>query len=604
MQFAPLLMLLATAGAVDFELPDALPDNRQTVHRLADFRQNELVAVVFVGTQCPLAKLYAPRLNEIAAQFEPAGLAVVGINPNTHDSASDIAGFCAEQGCRFPILIDAQQRVADQFGATRQLEVFLLDRERKVRYHGRIDDQYAPGQHRPAPSRHDLVAAIEELLAGKPVSLGETEVAGCFIDRAEPAGMSAITYSRHIAPILARHCVECHRTGQIGPFTLTSYQDAVAWADTMRERVSSGAMPPWHADPAYGHFANERRLPDEEKQLLYDWIDTGLAEGNPADLPPVSQPSDAWCVGQPDQIVHIPEPIAVPATGIVEYSIVEMDPGFKTDTWIRSAEVMPGNRKVLHHATVVIAPPSHGGPVKTFEKSAVISGWTPGYMPLVPPPGMARKIPAGWHIYMQLHYVTTGTATTDNTSLGLVFADDVQSPVWTNFLLREDFAIQPFEANQQLEKSWQVPHDILLLSLFPHMHLRGKSFRYEAIYPNGQTEVLLSVPKYDFMWQHLYTCRSPSVCRPAPCCTAWLFTTTRPPTRTTPTPVQRSNAAHRRTTRCSTAGSSMPTCPLPVVSIRCRPPSGCRLCGSSIAPADGRSRGLSSSFTGGCCRSL
>ncbi len=510
MSFAPLLMLLAAAGPLDFELPD----DRQAIHRLSDLAENELVVVAFIGTECPLAKLYAARLNEIAERFHPTGLSVIGINPNAHDSAADIAQFVSDHGCQFPILIDADQRVADLFGASRQLEVFLLDRHRQVHYRGRIDDQYNAGQRRPEPLRHDLIEAIEEVLAGKPVTVSETEITGCFIDRAQAAGASQITYARHIAPILAKNCVECHRPGQIGPFSLTSYDDALAWADTIRERVAAGSMPPWHADPAFGSFSNERRLTDDEKQLLYDWIDTGLAAGNTAagdtaELSPAPESSGTWLIGVPDQIVPMPEPIAVPATGIVDYITVEMDPGFQTDTWLQAIEVMPGNRTVLHHATIVTAPPSHGDQIKAFEHSTVISGWVPGYTPTVLPLGMGRKIPAGWHIYMQLHYVTTGTATTDATSLGLLFAHDVQLPVWTNFLLRDGFVLKPFEANQQLEQSWRVPHDILLLSLFPHMHLRGKSFRYEAIYPDGRTEVLLSVPTYDFMWQHQYVLSQP-----------------------------------------------------------------------------------------------
>ena len=441
--------------------------------------------------------------------YAPAGVRVLAINPNAHASAAEVAEFAAQFDLRFPILRDVRGRVADQLGATRQLEIFLLDRDRRVRYHGRIDDQYEPGRRRSEPSRHDLVEAIEELLNGQSVSVDETPVAGCFIDR-DPAGeVSELTYNRDIAPILARHCMECHRPGQIGPFSLSGYDDAVAWADTIGERMSEGAMPPWHADPAHGKFANERRLSDAEKQTLLAWIDSDRAEGDSADLMPLPEFAADWTIGQPDRIVPLPEPIQVPATGIVEYITVEMDPGFTTDTWIRACEVLPGDRRVLHHATVVIAPPSQGNRTHAFEQSSVISGWTPGYKPMVSPPGSGRRIPAGWHIYMQLHYVTIGTPATDTTTIGLLLADDVQLPVWTSILLREGFVLQPFEANQQLEDCWRVPHDILLLSLFPHMHLRGKSFRYEAIYPDGGREVLLHVPHYDFMWQHQYILAEP-----------------------------------------------------------------------------------------------
>jgi peroxiredoxin len=502
-------------SAPDFELPD----QRNVPVRLADFADRQIVVVVFLGTECPLAKLYAPRLQELADAYEGRGVALVAINANAGDSAEVVARFAKNCGIGFPVLHDVDAKVADQFGATRQLEVFVLDRQRHIRYHGRVDDQFSPGVRRAAPTQAALQQAIEELLAGKPVTTPETHVAGCYIQRlpggrgsSRAADAGEITYTRHIAPILKMHCVECHRPGQIGPFSLTTYDDVVAWSDTIRERIDDGSMPPWHADPRYGHFANDRHLTDQEKSLINKWLDTELPEGAARGVPAAARLSNEWNIGPPDKIVRMPEPVQIPATGVLENIAVELDPGFTQDTWIRGTEVRPGNRSVVHHCTVFMGPPGCKHLVDSAQPGLFyFSDFVPGLMPNLLPDGFARRLPAGWHIYFSLHYVPNGTATTDQTSMGLVLARRVRHEVLTQNLLNNEFRIEPYDANKEVEQSWVVPRDLLLLSLFPHTHLRGKSFRYEAIYPGGATETLLSVPRYDFMWQHRYVLAEPKL---------------------------------------------------------------------------------------------
>ena len=341
----PTLVGSAAAEIADFELGDG----RHVAFRLSDFADKRLVVVAFIGVDCPLARLYAPRLSELADR-NAADVAFVGINSNGRDTRADVARFAKQFGCRYPILMDERHAVADQFGATRQLEVFVLDQDRRVRYHGRVDDQHGAGTRRPAPLRNDLALAIDELLAGQPVSVPETPMTGCLLDRSQPSDHGEITYRRQIAPLLARHCTACHRTGQVAPFALTSYDQVVAWSATIRERVADDVMPPWHADPAYGHFANDRRLPAVDKQMLIDWIDTGMAAGDLSSVkPPVEvaeslpQEFDRWQIGRPDVILTIPQPIDVPAQGVLDYLTVELDPGFATDHWIRGPNYALGS---------------------------------------------------------------------------------------------------------------------------------------------------------------------------------------------------------------------------------------------------------------------
>ncbi len=469
--------------------------------------------VIFLGTQCPLARLYAERLNELHVQYAERGIEFVAINSNEDDSAADVAAFADEFQLRFPFVKDEQQ-LARTFGARRQLEVFLVDRKGAVQYAGRVDDQYQPGKRLPQPTRADLQLALDDMLAGRPIAVPRTQVTGCFLNlpaEETKAANTQITYGEHIAPLLARHCVACHSPGQSGPFTLTSYADAAAWAATIRERVDTGLMPPWSADPRFGHFANERRLSDEEKRWLHAWIDGGLALG-PAVNPP-SLPASKWSIGEPDWIVRMPQPYHVPATGVVEYQHIEVDPHLPCDVWVTAAEVLPGNPSVVHHSSVFLAPA--GSPAESVAdtgplQSYVLATYVPGQVGASYPPGMAKRIPAGSVIRFVMHYTPSGQPAQDQTQLGLKFA--IRPPdmeVATKLLVDLDFKIPPGAGNFVVERSWQAEQPVLLLSMFPHMHLRGKSMTYFAEFPGGRSEILLSVPHYDFQWQHRYVLAEP-----------------------------------------------------------------------------------------------
>ncbi|HEX4147241.1 MAG TPA: redoxin domain-containing protein [Pirellulales bacterium] len=498
MSLTPILALLLSALP---DIPRELPPS-----------EKELVVVAFIGSECPLARLYAPRLSEVN---QLADVAVIGVNPNGGDSPADVERFRRQYHAEFPIVKDVGHRLGDYFGATRQLEIFLLDRDRAVRYHGRVDDQYGPGQHRPAPLRQDLLAAIDELKSGQPVSVPETPILGCSIERAPAAVAGGVTYGGAtyggaVAEIFERRCVECHRPGQIGPFSLTSYREAAAWSSTIRSRVADGTMPPWHADPACGQFANDRRLPDDEKQLLLAWIDAGAAEGEPVAPRAQRQVAPRWSIGQPDKIVTMPVPLAVPATGIVDYITLEIDLGLTEDRWVRATEIAPGERSLVHHAQAVIGPPGKAEEIQSGRGEFWhFADFAPGLAPSVLPDGMARRAPAGWHLYLTMHYVTTGLADSDQTSVGMIFTDTATDAVYTHNIVTDQFTIPPGEPHLRVEQCWTVPQDILVLALFPHMHLRGKSFSYEALYPNGRSEFLLKIPSYDFMWQQRYVLKQP-----------------------------------------------------------------------------------------------
>lgn len=498
------------SAATDF----ALRDHAGKMHRLSDWRDREAAVVVFVSVDCPLAKLYAPRLNELAKKY--AGkVAFVAVAPNSHDAPADLARFVRQHSLCFPFLKDPTQSVTRAFDARRSPEAFVLDRRRVV-YRGRIDDQYAVGLHRSRATKTELLDAIESVLAGKPVAVPVTEAPGCPIEReSRPKSEASVTYSRDVAPILQRRCQVCHRPGQSGPFSLLTYEQASERASGILEVIQERRMPPWGADPRHGKFANDPSLSESEKKTLADWIAEGCPEGDPADLPPPRKFPDGWSIPGPDLVVSMPEPITVPAEGVIEYQYVRVDPGFREDRWIEAAEIMPGNAAVVHHCNVFLQPPGVADPENLRETgklgSYCLTMTAPGTPPTILPSGMAKRIPAGWKIVFVLHYQAVGSVQKDQTKLALKFADPkkVRQEVATKLMYETDLRIPPRESHYVVSQTWQAERDVLLLSLFPHAHLRGKSFRYELIRPDGREEILLDVPRYDFNWQHRYVLAEP-----------------------------------------------------------------------------------------------
>jgi len=493
-----------------------LKDYHGREYSLSGFDDKPLIVAFFMGTECPLVKLYAPRMERLHKQYASRGVAFVAINSNVQDSITELAAHARTTGLTFPILKDLGNRVADQFQATRTPEVFLLDRERRIRYFGRVDGQYTFGSGvglaQPQPKRNDLQIAIDELLAGTDVSVPVTQAKGCIIGRARAANeTSEVTYSNQIARIFQQRCVECHREGQIAPFALSEYDEIAGWGEMIAEVVREQRMPPWHANPTYGQFANANRLSEEEKSLIYDWVDRGCPEGDPADLPEPLAFHEGWFMeNEPDQVIYMTEePVQIKAEGVENYRYYVVDPGFKEDQWVRLVECMPGNRAVVHHIIVYIKSPEAKD--SGIGKHELLAGFAPGTRPLIAPKGWARRIPARSQLIFEMHYTPIGTVQTDRSSVGLVFMDekDVTHQTWTTNAINTGIEIPPHAANHQEQAQRVFKQDVQLLSLFPHMHIRGKSFRYELFYPDGRKEVVLDVPHYDFNWQSSFVLAKP-----------------------------------------------------------------------------------------------
>jgi peroxiredoxin/mono/diheme cytochrome c family protein len=498
------------AGGLAF----SLPDTGGHVVSLSDFKDQKAVVVVFTGTECPVSNAYLTRLKELHEKYAAKGVAFLAVNSNAQDSTDEVAGHAKRNGLPFPVLCDPDHKVADLLRAERTPEVVVLDAARAICYRGRIDDQFGVGYRRPQSTRRDLAEALDELLAGKPVSVAQTRVAGCLIARPKssaPAGK--VTYSKQIARLFQQKCQECHRPGEIGPFSLMTYRQANGWSEMIREVVADNRMPPWYADPRYGKFANDRRLSKEEKQALLTWIEQGCAEGDDKDLPPPKEWHEGWWIGKPDAVITMKEDVTVPADAGkngVPYKYFTVPTNFDEDKWIQAAEARPGNRAVVHHIIATVSGKGEQQPARRGDRGNYLVGVAPGEEPLVLPPGMAKKIPKGASITFQMHYTPNGVQQKDRSSLGLIFCKEPPKQfVRTASIATTKLEIPPGDGNYRAGATATYDKDTMILSFMPHMHLRGKDFEYRVEYPDGRSEVVLSVPRYDFAWQMRYVLAEP-----------------------------------------------------------------------------------------------
>ncbi|MDR3635215.1 MAG: redoxin domain-containing protein [Isosphaeraceae bacterium] len=514
----------------DFTLKDATSTSERFV-RLYSFRGKKAVVLVFLGTDCPVGNLYAPRLSELNAAYKDKGVVFLGINSNARETEAEIAAHAREHGLNFPVLKDKNNLAADIMRAERMCEALVIDGRARLVYRGAIDDQYGQGTRKDKAGHQYLRDALDAVLASKPVEVKATPVAGCLIDRAEtaPSGprvrpasaaleaaweekegtatveVGKVTYAADVAPIVQRKCQSCHRPGQVAPFSLLSYDDARKHAAMIREVVDDRRMPPWHADPRFGHFSNDRSLSARERATLLAWADQGAPLGDPQRLPAPKTFTEGWTIGKPDAVFELPTTQEVPAQGVVDYVHVRVPTNFKEDMWVQAAEAVPGDRGVVHHIIVYVDDHSGRRPGEGH-----LCGYAPGDMPSVYPPGVAKRVPAGSDLVFQLHYTPNGKARTDRSKVGLVFAKEpVKHEAHTYGIANHLFELKPRGDNQEVISRHLVTTDAHLLSFMPHMHLRGKDFTYKITYPDGRTETLLSVPAYDFGWQSYYNLAEP-----------------------------------------------------------------------------------------------
>ena len=336
-----------------------------------------------------------------------------------------------------------------------------------------------------------------------------------------------VSFHKDIEPILQDRCEGCHRPGEVGPMPLITYEQARPWAKAIKSAVLQRKMPPWPINPHYGRFSNDRSLSQEQIDLLAAWVDNGAPEGSLADAPPPRTWVNGWNIPTPDAVIEMPQAFDMPAAGRVEYQYIVIPTGFTEDKWVQMAEVRPSDRTITHHAQIFIREPGSkwlanqkpGVPLALANSSGmgseILTIYVPGMVPDVWKPGQAKLIPAGSDLVFQMHYTATGKPGRDRTRLGLVFAKEPpQERVITMLGLNVGISIPPGDANYKAETIIPINQDMTMLTLFPHLHLRGKAFQYELIQPNGETQTLLKVDNWSLNWQLSYKLAEPIALKP------------------------------------------------------------------------------------------
>ncbi len=476
-------------------------------------KNHRAVVIAMTSTSCPLSLKYYPTLIALAKQYADHDIQFILVNSVSADKVDDMHDAAKRLGDNASYVFDNTGQFASTIGAVTTTDVIVIDSSRTVLYHGAVDDQYGFGYSRNTPRHTYLASALDSILQDKTPLVEATTAPGCrlTIDEAKNSP-TQVTYHGRISRLMNRHCVTCHRDEGVGPFALTSFDDVVSHAPMIREVINRGIMPPWFAasedHSKVSPWENDASLTAVEKQDLSSWIDGDQIEGDIADAPAPLAFSGRWGIGQPDATFEFPKPVPVKATGTMPYVTIPIDTDLSEDKWIQAVEILPGEVSVVHHVLIYMVPPG-----KRVENP--IDYWavyTPGNGIHVYPNGYARLLPKGAKLVFQMHYTPTGTATEDTTSIGFKFADQPpQYEVQTASVINSRFSIPPGAKDYKVEAKLDIPVDVEILGYLPHHHLRGVAAKYELIRQDGQQEVLLDVPEYDFNWQLFYQYANPPI---------------------------------------------------------------------------------------------
>ncbi len=507
----------------DHRIGQMVPDMNLTDWHGQSFKLSEIepykaLVIAFTNTTCPVCKKYAPTLATIEKETMVDGVRFLYVNPTASDKNEDIEQAIKTHGFQGKYARDNDGSLAMAVGAMKTTDVFVLDAKRTITYRGAVDDQYGFGFSTDAPKHNYLRKAIAATLAGELVTIAATSAPGCPLNLSSAAQSNVdITYHNRISRIVQNRCLDCHRDGGVAPFALSNYHEVSSQAGAIRQVLEKGVMPPWFAAPPKSgepsKFINDCSLSSTEKTALLTWLDSGLVEGEPKDAPVPRAFTTDWQIGKPDQILQVAKPIAVKASGTMAYQNVTVDTGFTEAKYVKAVEVRPTARQVVHHILVFVIPPGNGGRSRNDdedEASGFFAAYAPGYDALQFNDGYGKVIPAGSRLKFQIHYTPNGTATEDRPMIGFQFLEKPpQHLLDVKGIAQPRLSIPPNASNHEVVATQVLPADATILAFFPHMHLRGKAFKYEAKLPTGETQVLLDIPRYDFNWQLSYRLAEP-----------------------------------------------------------------------------------------------
>ena len=534
------LCMLSTRSRADEIVqvqPSAIPairfpltDLQGSIHSLEQNDHRRVRVFVFVSTECPISNAYITTLNELFSSTAKSDNKpeLFGVVSDSTAKRTAAAKHFDEYQAKFPILFDSSGMLARVLMPTHIPEAFVLDGNGALVYRGAIDNAWeAIGRRRQNVEKRFLADAITSAIQGKPIEVTQSKPVGCLFETLpENESQSQVTYTRDIAPIIQTRCLNCHREGQVAPFTLADYEQTAKRAGQIAQVTSDRIMPPWIPSPGHDKFVGERWLTDRELKLLKAWAETGRARGDAADLPPPPQFAEGWRLGEPDLIVKMAEPFNVPADGpdLLQNFVIPVR--IPEDKLVAAIEFHPGNKRVAHHSVLFLddkgvarkldkATPepgyaNFGGP--GFLPSGALGGWSVGNTPRPLPNGMGRYLKKGSDLVVQMHYHPTGKPESDQSEIGLYFvkkpvAESLKEPaklVGSIWLANYEMDIAAGEKDYRRTTSYLLPKDVVMVGVVPHMHLLGKSMKATATLPDSTVKTLIDITNWNYNWQDEY----------------------------------------------------------------------------------------------------
>jgi peroxiredoxin len=498
---------------------------------LHDCKGHKAIVVVFLSFECPVSNSYASTLAELHKKYAGQGVAFVGVNSSDDLDTAEVAKQGHAYQLPFAVLKDTKHALAEALKAETAPEAFVLDANFVLRYRGRIDNAWSARlKKNPQTTAFDLDAALKDLLAGKDVALPATRAVGCPIPRDRAVAREGkVTFYRDVLPILQNNCQSCHRPGEVGPFPLMTFNQAVTWCTDIKDVTQNRKMPPWK--PVEGlAFQHERRLSDKDLTTLAAWVDSNTPEGDPKDAPPPAHFSDGWQLGKPDLILTPDDDVVVGPSGRDLFRCLVLPTNLPEDKIVVAFEVRPGNPRVLHHTLNFI---DRTGTARELEKKEKergrkpgepdtgpgytvsmgigflpqgnLGGWAPGQIGRTLPEGTGYFLPKGADVVIQAHYHRTGRVEKDRIQIGLYFA---RKPIKTRLeavVLPGRFVWIPAGDNHfVVHGSIEVLQDCTLHSVMPHMHMLGREIKVTATPPEGKPYTLIAIKDWDYNWQETY----------------------------------------------------------------------------------------------------
>ncbi|MEX1032812.1 MAG: redoxin domain-containing protein [Cellvibrionaceae bacterium] len=516
------LLLAIDAYAVPTKVRDfGLIDHQGVQHQLTRLGYNKGLVIISQANSCPENVEMLHKYKLLRTTWEPLGVKFLMLN--SQDDLKSIRQMASTYDIDFPIMYDDTQLATESLNISKAGEILVIDpKNLQLVYRGPLDKpiprrraEDAPEPYRPlADSLAKIVAGEHE---GAEAIVEEVTAEDCELSFPvrEMHTKNIPDYSKDVAPILKENCAGCHVEGGIGPFAMNSYEMVRGWAPMVREVVMTKRMPPAQVDPSINHFENANYLANDETQTLIHWIDAGAPRGNSKKDPlhEVKPAETEWQLGEPDMVVDVPA-FEVPATGVLDYfnHVIELD--FDKDMYVRAVQFIPGDDRVLHHLLSYITSPETEDEVMSEENVRdFLEGYAPGKSDATAfPENTGVFVPKGYNLTMQMHYTTFGKAVVDETRVGLYFHE--KKPEY-KFLTKPishggtSLVLRPHEAEHKMNYQHVFEHDTMLYAMRPHMHYRGKAFKFSAIFPDGRRETLMNVPNYNFAWQPTYRLSDP-----------------------------------------------------------------------------------------------